>query len=42
MFKRLLTTACYTGAIAALLLTLLQSLWVSPLILKAEVFEEAE
>jgi len=41
MFKRILTTACYTGAVAALLLTLLQSLWISPLILQAEVFEKA-
>jgi cobalt transporter subunit CbtA len=42
MFKRILTTACYTGAVAALLLTLLQSLWISPLILQAEVYENAE
>src|ERR1700712_1735342 len=42
MFKRILTTACYTGAIAALLLTLLQSLWITPLILQAEVYESAE
>lgn len=41
MFKRILTTACYTGAVAALLLTLLQSLWISPLILQAEVYENA-
>jgi cobalt transporter subunit CbtA len=41
MFKRILTTACYTGAIAALLLTLLQSLWITPLILQAEVYENA-
>jgi cobalt transporter subunit CbtA len=42
MFKRILTTACYTGAIAALLLTLLQSLWITPLILQAEVYETAD
>ncbi|MFS2161338.1 CbtA family protein [Pseudomonas sp. Pseusp122] len=42
MFKHIVTTACYTGAIAALLLTLMQSLWVTPLILQAETFEHAE
>ena len=42
MFKRILTTACYSGAIAALLLTLMQSLWITPLILQAETFESAE
>ncbi|ARH18784.1 CbtA family protein [Pseudomonas aeruginosa] len=42
MFKRILTTACYTGALAALLLTLLQSVWITPLILQAEVYESAE
>ncbi|MFJ3487877.1 CbtA family protein [Pseudomonas sp. NPDC090202] len=42
MFKRILTTACYSGAVAALLLSLLQSLWVTPLILQAEVYENAE
>lgn len=42
MFKRILTTACYTGALAALLLTLMQSLWITPLILQAEGFESAE
>lgn len=42
MFKRMLTTACYTGAMAALLLTLLQSAWISPLILQAEVYESAQ
>lgn len=39
MVNRILTTACFTGAIAALLLTLLQSLWITPLILQAEVYE---
>jgi len=42
MFKRILTTACYTGAIGALLLTLMQSLWITPLILQAEVYETAD
>ncbi|MGV8917700.1 MAG: CbtA family protein [Pseudomonas sp.] len=41
MFKRIVTTACFTGVLAALLLTLMQSLWISPLILQAEVFEKA-
>jgi len=41
MFKRILASACYTGAIAALLLTLMQSLWVTPLILQAETYENA-
>lgn len=41
MFKRIFTTACYTGAIAALLLTLMQSLWITPLILQAETYENA-
>jgi cobalt transporter subunit CbtA len=41
MFKRILTTACYTGAVAALLLTLMQSLWITPLILQAETYENA-
>lgn len=41
MFKRILTTACYTGAVAALLLTLMQSVWITPLILQAEVYESA-
>lgn len=41
MFKRIITTACYAGVLAALLLTLLQSIWISPLILQAEVFEKA-
>jgi len=42
MFKRIVTTACYSGAIAALLLTLMQSLWITPLILQAETYENAE
>lgn len=42
MFKRILTTACYTGAITAMLLTLMQTLWISPLILQSEVYETAE
>lgn len=42
MFKCILSTACYAGATAALLLTLLQTLWITPLILQAEVYESAE
>jgi cobalt transporter subunit CbtA len=41
MFKRIVTTACFAGVLAALLLTLMQSVWVSPLILQAEVYEKA-
>jgi len=41
MIKRIAQTAGYTGLLAALLLTLLQSLWVSPLILQAETYENA-
>ncbi|MBX8554498.1 CbtA family protein [Pseudomonas cichorii] len=41
MFKRILQTAGFSGLLAALLLTLLQSFWVSPLILQAETFEKA-
>lgn len=39
MFKRIAQTAGFTGLLAALLLTLLQSFWVAPLILKAETYE---
>ena len=42
MIKRIAQTAGFTGLLAALLLTLLQSFWVSPLILQAETFEKAE
>lgn len=41
MFKRILHTAGFSGLLAALLLTLVQSLWVTPLILEAETFEQA-
>ncbi|MBI6633728.1 CbtA family protein [Pseudomonas paralactis] len=41
MIKRIAQTAGFTGLLAALLLTLLQSLWVSPLILQAETYEKA-
>ncbi|MGY2289475.1 CbtA family protein [Pseudomonas sp. SDO528_S397] len=41
MIKRIAQTAGFTGLLAALLLTLLQSLWVAPLILQAETFENA-
>lgn len=42
MIKRIAQTAGFTGLLAALLLTLLQSFWVSPLILQAETYEKAE
>ncbi|WLI09374.1 CbtA family protein [Pseudomonas sp. FP597] len=41
MIKRIAQTAGFTGLLAALLLTLLQSFWVAPLILQAETFEHA-
>ncbi|MGV6395333.1 CbtA family protein [Pseudomonas caspiana] len=41
MFKRIAQTAGFTGLLAALLLTLLQSFWVTPLILQAESYENA-
>ncbi|XMB51863.1 CbtA family protein [Pseudomonas fluorescens] len=41
MIKRIAQTAGFTGLLAALLLTLLQSFWVAPLILQAESFEKA-
>ncbi|AZE66856.1 CbtA family protein [Pseudomonas synxantha] len=40
MIKRIARTAGFTGLFAALLLTLLQSLWVAPLILQAETYEK--
>ena len=42
MIKRIAQTAGFAGLIAALVLTLLQSLWVTPLILQAETYESAE
>ncbi|MDF0731731.1 CbtA family protein [Pseudomonas entomophila] len=41
MIKRIARTAGFSGLLAALLLTLLQSFWVAPLILKAETYENA-
>jgi cobalt transporter subunit CbtA len=42
MIKRIAQTAGFAGLIAALVLTLVQLLWVSPLILKAETYEKSE
>lgn len=42
MLKRIAQTAGFSALLAALLLTLLQSLWVTPLILEAETYESAE
>ena len=42
MIKRIAYTAGFTGLLAALLLTFLQSLWVSPLIAQAETYETSE
>lgn len=42
MIKRIAQTAGFAGLLAAILLTLLQALWVTPLILHAETFETAE
>ncbi|WP_191487982.1 CbtA family protein [Pseudomonas sp. FEN] len=41
MIKRIAQTAGFTGLLAALLLTLLQSFWVAPLILQAETYEKS-
>ncbi|MBM7059490.1 CbtA family protein [Pseudomonas sp. UL073] len=41
MIKQIAQTAGFSGLLAALLLTLLQSFWVSPLILQAETYENA-
>lgn len=41
MVKRIAQTAGFAGLLAAILLTLLQSLWVTPLILQAETYESA-
>lgn len=40
MFTRIARTAGFAGLLAALLLTLMQSLWISPLIEQAEAFEK--
>jgi cobalt transporter subunit CbtA len=39
MFKRIVHTAGFSGLLAAIVLTLLQSAWVTPLILEAETYE---
>ena len=41
MFKRIAQTAGFSGLLAAMLLTLLQSLWVTPIILEAETYESS-
>ncbi|BCD86358.1 hypothetical protein PSm6_27650 [Pseudomonas solani] len=41
MIKRIAQTAGFAGLFAAIVLTLLQSLWVTPLILHAETFENS-
>lgn len=41
MFKRIVHTAGFSGLLAAIVLTLLQSVWVTPLILEAETYENA-
>ncbi|MBA1245167.1 CbtA family protein [Pseudomonas japonica] len=41
MMTRILRTAGFAGLFAALLLTFMQSLWLSPLILQAETYETA-
>ena len=41
MITRIARTAGFTGLLAALLLTLLQSFWVAPLILEAETYEHS-
>lgn len=41
MIKRMLQTAGFAGMGAALVLTLIQAIWVSPLILQAETYEQA-
>ena len=42
MFKRIVQTAGFAGLLAAIVLTLLQSLWLTPLILQAETYEVSE
>ena len=42
MLKRIAQTAGFAGLFAAIVLTLLQSLWLTPLILQAESFEVSE
>lgn len=40
-FKRIVTAAALAGALAGLTLTAVQKIQVSPIILKAEVYEDA-
>ena len=42
MLKRIAQTAGFAGLLAAILLTLLQSLWVTPIILQAETYESSD
>ncbi|MGP6226104.1 CbtA family protein [Pseudomonas aeruginosa] len=42
MIKHIAQTAGFAGLLAALLLTLLQILWVTPLILEAETYEQSK
>jgi len=41
MYKRIAFTASFAGLLAALLLSVLQGLWITPLILEAETYEVA-
>jgi cobalt transporter subunit CbtA len=41
VFREMILSAVVAGLIAALAMTLVQSVWVSPLILRAEVYEDA-
>lgn len=41
MIKRMIQTAGFAGVGAALVLTMVQAIWVSPLILQAETYEHA-
>src|SRR5690606_13520651 len=41
MFRTILLSAGIAGLVAALVLTLLQALWITPLILQAETYENA-
>ncbi|GGM02108.1 CbtA family protein [Pseudomonas asuensis] len=41
MYKRIAFTAGFAGLLAALVLSLLQGLWITPMILEAETYESA-
>ena len=41
VFREMVLTAAVAGLVAALVMTAVQSIWVTPLILQAEVYEEA-